>query len=126
MPVPAQTAAGSTVTPERQLKVDVARRAWISRLVDMSRRNNLLFYRDTKTGTLDLTGAEADAVRRLLQSGRTETDGVKLTYRVTAEPKVQASGAPAEIAKRAQIQMKKGLCSMYIRYRCLDLADRVL
>jgi hypothetical protein len=39
------------VTPERQLKVDVARRAWISHLVDMTRRNNLLFYRETKTGT---------------------------------------------------------------------------
>jgi hypothetical protein len=63
MPAPAQTATGPVITPERQLKVDVARRAWISRLVDMSRRNNWLFYRDTKTGTLDLTGADADVVR---------------------------------------------------------------
>jgi ribosomal protein L20 len=110
MPAPAQTPTGPAINPERQLKVDVARRAWISRLVDMSRRNNLLFYRDTKTGSLDLTGAEADAVRRLLQSGRTETDGVKLTDLVTADRKVladlalnepEAFGALAEKAKAA-------------------------
>ena len=115
MPAPVQPAAASTVTPERQLKVDVARRAWISRLVDMSRRNNLLFYRETKTGSLDLTGADADAVRRLLQSGRTEPDGVKLTDLVTAERKVQAAAALAEIAKRAQINYEeRGLDTLFL------------
>lgn len=115
MPAPAQTATGPEIPPERQLKVDVARRAWISRLVDMSRRNNLLFYRDTKTGTLDLTGADADAVRRLLQSYRSDTDGVKLTDLVPADRKVQASAALAEIAKRAQINYEeRGLATLFL------------
>jgi hypothetical protein len=45
--------------------VDAARGLWARRLVDHSRANSLLFYRDLKTGTLDLS-AEADAVDRLL------------------------------------------------------------
>lgn len=95
--------------------MDVARRAWISRLVDMSRRNNLLFYRDTKAGTLDLTGADAECVRRLLQSGRTDTDGVKLTDLVTMDRKVQAPAALAEIARRAQINYEeRGLDTLFL------------
>ena len=37
------------VTPERREKVDRAREAWIKKLIDLSRRNNLLFYRDLQT-----------------------------------------------------------------------------
>jgi hypothetical protein len=54
MPAPTQTAACSTVTPKRQLKVDVARRAWISSLAGMSRRATRPIYRDTNTGTRQL------------------------------------------------------------------------
>lgn len=50
MPVPAQTAAASTVTAERQLKVDVARRARNSSLAGMSRRTAQPICRDTDTG----------------------------------------------------------------------------
>lgn len=95
--------------------MDAARRAWISQLVDTSRRNNLLFHRDTKTGTLDFTGAPPDAVSRLLQSGRTDTDGVRLTDLVTADRKVQASAAVGEIAKRAQINFEeRGLDTLFL------------
>jgi hypothetical protein len=43
------------VTPERREEVDKARE--IKKLIDLSRRNNLLFYRDLQTGTLDLSEA---------------------------------------------------------------------
>jgi len=35
--------------------VDAARSVWIRRLIDQSRSNSLLFYRDLKVGTLDLS-----------------------------------------------------------------------
>lgn len=45
--------------------VDAARSVWTRRLIDHSRANSLLFYRDLKVGTLDLS-AEVDTVNRLL------------------------------------------------------------
>lgn len=51
--------------PEIRRVVDAARGVWIRRLIDHSRANSLLFYRDLKVGTLDLTG-ETEAVDRLL------------------------------------------------------------
>ncbi len=51
--------------PGRRRRVDAAREVWIRRLIDHSRANSLLFYRDLKVGTLDLT-AETAAVDRLL------------------------------------------------------------
>ncbi|HEX2253963.1 MAG TPA: AAA domain-containing protein [Thermoanaerobaculia bacterium] len=41
--------------PERQHLVEAARQVWIRRLIDYSRSNSLLFFRDLKVGTLDLT-----------------------------------------------------------------------
>jgi very-short-patch-repair endonuclease len=45
--------------------VDAARDEWIRRLIDHSRANSLLFYRDLKVGTLELTDAK-EAVGRLI------------------------------------------------------------
>ena len=43
------------VSEARRAAVDLARTYWRKRLMDFSRRNNLLFYRDLRSGTLDLT-----------------------------------------------------------------------
>jgi len=43
------------VSEQRRAAVDRARTYWRERLMDFSRRNNLLFYRDLRSGTLDLT-----------------------------------------------------------------------
>ncbi len=51
--------------PEIRRIVDAARGVWMRRLIDCSRANSLLFYRDLKVGTLDLS-AEREAVDRLL------------------------------------------------------------
>lgn len=39
---------------------------WVEQLMDLSRRNNLLFYRDTKNQTLELSGANPIEVDRVL------------------------------------------------------------
>jgi len=39
---------------EREKLVDAARDGWMNRLIDLSRRNNLLFYKPVASGTLEL------------------------------------------------------------------------
>jgi hypothetical protein len=75
---PSPTASPRVIAPDRREKVDKAREVWIKKLIDLSRRNNLLFYRDLQTGTLDLSAAPADAMHSLLQSGREGLGGVPL------------------------------------------------
>jgi hypothetical protein len=46
MPMPrAQSTSTAPIDPARAKLVDAARTAWIGRLIDLSRRNNFLFYR---------------------------------------------------------------------------------
>lgn len=67
MPTPQDEPAIPKVDPRRRAKVDAARDGWIRALIDKSRRNNLLYFRDLKAGTLDLTGADSRAMERLLK-----------------------------------------------------------
>lgn len=55
--------------------VDAARGVWIRRLIDHSRANSLLFYRDLRVGTLDLT-EEQSAVERLLRGESLTVDAL--------------------------------------------------
>jgi very-short-patch-repair endonuclease len=50
--------------------VERARRAWVGRLMDLSQRNNLLYYRPLKVGTLDLTHADRELLADLLGGRR--------------------------------------------------------
>lgn len=50
----------------RASRVRAAVKAWKAQLVDLGGRNTLLFYRDQKVGTLDLTGARPEALDALL------------------------------------------------------------
>ncbi|WP_432832062.1 AAA domain-containing protein [Dactylosporangium sp. CA-092794] len=50
--------------------VQAAARRWRSQLIDLGGRNTLLYYRDLRAGTLDLTGANTVALEALL-GGRT-------------------------------------------------------
>ena len=54
------------VTAARRAMVDRAREEWVTRLIDLSRRNNLLFFRDLKSGTYDLTDHIPGSLSRLL------------------------------------------------------------
>jgi len=54
------------LSPERIATVEAARAVWIRKLIDLSRRNNLLFYRPLKTGVLDLSTANPEHMANLL------------------------------------------------------------
>jgi very-short-patch-repair endonuclease len=43
------------ISAQRRESVEKARQAWIKKLIDLSRRNNLLYYRPLKWGTLTLS-----------------------------------------------------------------------
>jgi very-short-patch-repair endonuclease len=53
--------AGDSPDP-RLAAVRASAESWINKLIDLSRRNNLLFFRDLKTGTLDLSGASPEVM----------------------------------------------------------------
>lgn len=105
-----------TVPPERREKVDKARDVWIKKLIDLSRRNNLLFYRDLQTGTLDLSSAPDDAIHALLQSGRDGVSGVLLGKLVpTGQQQTSAAARLKEIAARAQMNLEeRGLDTLFL------------
>ena len=54
------------ISEERRQTVETARQSWIRKLIDLSRRNNLLYFRPLKTGTLELTSASSERLRGLL------------------------------------------------------------
>jgi Protein of unknown function (DUF4011) len=54
--------------------VAAAQRQWIDALTDLGGRNTLLYYKDRRAGTLDLTTADPDALERFEKTG-----AVKLT-----------------------------------------------
>jgi very-short-patch-repair endonuclease len=73
-PWAAPTGATSEDHDRRSAIVERAAKAWASQIIDLGGRNNLLFYRDLKVGTIDLTPSEqvaGDAVRRLLDGRST-------------------------------------------------------
>ncbi len=88
--------------PEIRRVVDAARGVWIRRLIDHSRANSLLFYRDLKVGTLDLTG-ETEAVDRLLagEALAVELLGSGGRYADSRDPVVRAR-AEAEARQKAR------------------------
>jgi very-short-patch-repair endonuclease len=95
---------------ERRGTVESARQAWIRKLIDLSRRNNLLYYRHLKTGTLDLSLAdfngmaalfsgETAAIAKLLPSGKDES----------------VTNVARDIARRAQANAEeKGLQTLFV------------
>jgi len=90
---------------DRRVAVDRAREAWIKRLIDPSRRNNLLYYRHLKSGTLDLTGADP-AARHALLAG----ESVTLARLLPHDDEVRAAGRAQEIRRRALANLEeKGL-----------------
>lgn len=63
---PSKVRLAPPISDARRHTVEAARQVWIRKLIDLSRRNNLLYYRPLKTGTLDLSLAPAERLRELL------------------------------------------------------------
>jgi hypothetical protein len=109
------------LSPERVARVDAARQAWIRKLVDLSRRNNLLYFRQLQVGTLDLSVAPAEALQALLQSGRSPDDGVSLgalfgeANLFSPVDLTRAAASLKEIASRAASNFEeKGLETLFL------------
>ncbi len=123
-----------------------AREKWIQRLIDTSRNNNLLYYRATKTGALDLTNAPEEAMRALLagetvalakliqpdahasvsEARRATPDtGLILTEDQVADPHeppqppVNLAAIALNIKRKAQSNLdEKGLETLYVAMGC--------
>lgn len=90
--------------------VDLARESWIRRLIDLSRRNNLLYYRDLKTGTLDLTDHDAEAMASLWAG-----EAVTLNTLLPRADTTRTTAQTHEIRRRAQSNLEeKGLDTLYV------------
>jgi hypothetical protein len=102
---------------DRRRLVERARQTWRSRLIDLSRRNNLLYFRHLKTGTLDLSAADPERIAPLLRTTRNSHDepAVPLS-RVFREDDLRvASARLQEIRRRAQINLEeRGLDTLHL------------
>jgi len=105
------TARDTSIPPgqsDRRAVVDQAREAWIRRLIDPSRRNNLLYYRELKIGTLDLTAADPAAKRALLV-------GESVPLGRLLDDEVRSAGQAQEIRHRALANLEeKGLDTLML------------
>ncbi len=113
----------SNAADERQAIVERACESWIGSLIDVSRRNNLLYFRDLTTGTLDLsTGApallpqllqgESIAFKRLLPDPQLDA----IDQPLLPDPKGERNGARIRaIARRALSNAEeKGLETLFL------------
>ncbi|HYF66285.1 MAG TPA: DUF4011 domain-containing protein, partial [Herpetosiphonaceae bacterium] len=63
-------AASIDPSSEQSLAVERARAGWIRSLIDLSRRNNLLYFRDLPSGTLEIPPPAPALLARLLSGER--------------------------------------------------------
>jgi very-short-patch-repair endonuclease/DNA polymerase III delta prime subunit len=98
------------ISGERRALIDQARKAWCDQLIDRSRRNNLLYFRALKTGTLDLSQAEPEVLSALL-GGET----VLLSNLLPAADEIQTPAAVRTIHRRALANLEeKGLQTLFL------------
>jgi len=95
---------------DRLEAVDRVRQGWMNRLVDLSRRNNLLYYRDLKTGTLDFSDSNQMAIDALLGG-----ESLPLTRLVFQNQQERAIAAVQQIHRRALTNLEeKGLETLFL------------
>lgn len=114
MQAPQSTAPdpGKGVSPSRRHRIEAARDVWIARLMDTTRRNNLLYFRDLQTGTLDLSAADEGALRRLFNGEK-----VPLSRLVPQGRDAKAGVKLREIVRKAQANLEeKGLQTLFVAY----------
>ncbi|MEE9205052.1 MAG: AAA domain-containing protein [Nitrospirales bacterium] len=97
-------------SPERRSTVERARESWIRRLIDLSRRNNLLYFRDLKVGTLDLSDHEPEAMAMALRG-----ESVFLDRLLPRADQVSTAARAREIRRRALSNLEeRGIETLYI------------
>jgi len=92
----------------REMLVKAAQAQWVSRLIDLTRRNNLLYYRRLQTGTLELS-MSAGQTALILQG-----NPVELRELALREGEFRA-GSVLEIGRKALENLEeKGLNTLYL------------
>ena len=96
--------AGLSDSLMRERLIDTARDGWMNRLIDLSRRNNLLFYKPVASGTLELpiSNSIPDEAVRVSESGGKrvhvapveEEPGMVCEQEEDVEPRVVTTGPP--------------------------------
>jgi very-short-patch-repair endonuclease len=98
------------ISAQRRGSVEKARQTWIKRLIDLSRRNNLLYYRSLKWGTLSLSLDDGERWAALLRG-----DSVSVRTLVRNLPDEELVLKALGIWRRAQAnQEEKGLTTMFV------------
>jgi len=101
------------IAPERIEAVEKARQSWIGRLIDLSRRNNLLCFRKLKIGTLDVSDAAPEEMDRLLSGKKTHV--VRLLPSDSEEDVLLALRQVKAIGRKALENLEeKGLETLYL------------
>ena len=91
--------------------VERARKEWIRKLIDPSRRNSLLFFRATKSGTFDLTRIDRATLRAILAG-----ESIPVSDLANSRDEV-ALGPFRSISRRARANMEeKGLATLFLAY----------
>ena len=100
----------AAISERRRELVNQSRQRWISRLIDYSRRNNLLYFRELKTGTLDVSNAKPDVLTQLLQG-----TSVLLANLLPDSNETISSAKIQEIRRRALANLEeKGLDTLFL------------
>jgi hypothetical protein len=101
---------GPQISEARRQTVETARQSWIRKLIDLSRRNNLLYFRALKTGTLELSSAPSETLRDLLV-GESEDDLLAKTLLDISRRALENSEDPKDC--RLQSQRVRSLQSRF-------------
>jgi len=107
-----KTQSSGEISVERRGIVDRAREGWIRSLIDLSRRNNLLFFRPLKTGTVDFSEGDPLMIAELL-AGET----VALARLLPDADDARVAARAKEIRRRAVANLEeKGLQTLFIAF----------
>lgn len=97
-------------SPDRRQLVGRAVHRWAEELIDLSGRNNLLHHRDLRSGTLDVSEGDLDAMNRLLAGNK-----VRLSKLLTPDLTGDANRRIRTIARAAAANFEeKGLRTAHL------------
>jgi REase_MTES_1575/Protein of unknown function (DUF4011)/AAA domain len=106
---PDANASGGPVDDDRRARVQRAVRIWTRQLIDLGARNNLLFYKDLKRGTISLDEATPAVVDELLARRK-----VRLARLFPDAVEAQARRARTIRKKAQELFEERGLEALYL------------
>ncbi len=110
-PVEASPSPGDPSADPRGDRVAAAVQGWQRELVDLGGRNNLLWYRDLPSGTLDLSTAHPSGVAKLLAGG-----SARLSDLVREQAALDEARRRARLirAKTTELREERGIATCFL------------